>query len=33
MLERRPKDGKEGNHCGFSDYAASMTSLIEKRYD
>ena len=32
MLERRPKDGREGSHSGSSDYAASTPSLIEDIY-
>ena len=31
MLERRPKDRREGSHSGSSDYTASTPSLIENR--
>ena len=32
MLERRPRNGREGSHSGSSDYDASTSSLIENRY-
>ena len=31
MLEKRPKCGREGSHCEYSDYAASTPPLIENR--
>ena len=32
MLERRLKGGREGRHCGSSDYAASTPPLRENKY-
>ena len=32
LLERRPKDGREGSYSGSSDYAASIPSSIENKY-
>ena len=32
MLERRPKDGREGSHNGSSDYAATTSLSIENKY-
>ena len=32
MLERRPKDSREGSHSGSSDYVTSIPSSIENRY-
>ena len=32
VSERRPKDGREGSHSGYSNYTTSTPSSIENRY-
>ena len=31
-VRKRPKHGREGSHCGLSDYSASTQPLIENTY-